>query len=246
MTSKADWPVMGSPVDHESNKPLFFEQHEWETIEAATARIIPTDHDPGAREAGVVRFIDHYLSGIDYIYAAADGSGFLMLEGKEADAWRERIAEMQENYRQGIRKLDEISREKFGAAFKDLSDDRQDEVLVALSGRPQPQPISLTTEGDHSTFLQGSFDEGMDFFSALVLHTRQGFYCDPVYGGNKDHVNWKVIGFPGPKSLADTNTCKYSVQEYYVEDYDWADLIPYLKERENSAKGEEEKQGEQQ
>lgn len=46
MTSKADWPVMGSPVDHESNKPLFFEQHEWETIEAATARIIPTDHDP--------------------------------------------------------------------------------------------------------------------------------------------------------------------------------------------------------
>ncbi|MED1438346.1 gluconate 2-dehydrogenase subunit 3 family protein [Aeribacillus composti] len=231
MTSKADWPVIGSPVDHESDKRLFFDQHEWETIEAATARIIPTDHDPGAREAGVVRFIDRYLSGIDYIYAAADGSGFLKIEGKEANAWRERIAEMQEKYREGIRKLEEISREKFGASFKDLSEAQQDEVLVAISGRPKPQPITLTTEGEQNTFLQGVFDEGLDFFSALVLHTRQGFYCDPVYGGNKDYVGWRVIGFLGPKSLADTNTCKYSVKEYYVQNYDWADLIPHLREK---------------
>ncbi|KQU25855.1 hypothetical protein ASG65_14725 [Bacillus sp. Leaf13] len=52
-----------------------------------------------------------------------------------------------------------------------------------------------------------------------------------VYGGNKDFVGWKVIGFPGPKFLTDTNTLKYSFKDYYIQDYDWADLIPYLKEK---------------
>lgn len=37
MTSKADWTVIGSPVDYETDKRLFFDQHEWETIEAASA-----------------------------------------------------------------------------------------------------------------------------------------------------------------------------------------------------------------
>jgi gluconate 2-dehydrogenase gamma chain len=231
MTSKADWPVINSPVDHESDTRLFFNQYEWETIEEATARIIPTDDDPGAREAGVVRFIDRYLSSVDYIYASADGGGFLKIEGKEVDAWRERMVEMQETYRQGIRKLDESSHEKFGSVFKDLSDEKQDEILVDLSGRPKPEHMKFDTSGEHNTFLQGTFDEGLDFFSALVLHTRQGYYSDPVYGGNKDFVGWKVIGFPGPKSLADTNTLKYSVKDYYIQDYDWADLIPYLKEK---------------
>ena len=33
------------------------------------------------------------------------------------------------------------------------------------------------------------------------MHTRQGFYADPIYGGNRDRVGWRVIGFPGPASL---------------------------------------------
>ena len=41
----------------------------------------------------------------------------------------------------------------------------------------------------------------LDFFPLLALHTRQGFYADPIYGGNKDRVGWKLIGFEGPESL---------------------------------------------
>ena len=33
---------------------LFFDEQQRETIEAAMARIIPSDHEPGAREAGAV------------------------------------------------------------------------------------------------------------------------------------------------------------------------------------------------
>ena len=66
----------------------FFDDFQRRTIEAAMARIIPTDYQPGASEAGTIDFLDRYLSGIDYVYARPDGSGFMRLEGKRAEAWQ--------------------------------------------------------------------------------------------------------------------------------------------------------------
>jgi gluconate 2-dehydrogenase gamma chain len=234
MTSMADWPVVPAPVPADSDDRLFFDDHEWDTIEAATARVIPTDHDPGAREAGVVRFIDRYLSGIGYVYAAADGSGFLQMSGKLADAWRARISDLGETYRQGVRDLDAIARERFGADFVALRESDQDAVLEQLSGAPKPAPVSLTGDDGNPTIQVYAFDDGLAFFGALVAHTRQGFYGDPVYGGNRDRVGWRVIGFPGPESLKDTIDGTYSVREYYVQDYDWHDLIPHLRQASGS------------
>ena len=82
--------------------PIFFSQEEWDTIEAATARIIPTDHHPGAREARVVRFIDRMLAGTQFVFPAADGIGWLRMEGREEKAWQERIALRQTLYSDGI------------------------------------------------------------------------------------------------------------------------------------------------
>ena len=45
---------------------------------------------------------------------------------------------------------------------------------------------------------QTSAEVDLDFVPLLALHTRQGFYADPIYGGNRDRVGWQVIGFPGP------------------------------------------------
>jgi gluconate 2-dehydrogenase gamma chain len=231
MTLKADWEIVGAPIDPDSTDRLFFTEHEWNTVEAAAARIIPTDHQPGAREARVVVFIDRYLSGIDYIYAAADGSGFLKLTGKFADAWRGRIADMQRTYRDGLVRLDAVSQATFGKNFVDLSEEEQDRTLEQLSGQPKPTRLTLESTESVSTFLQGVFDEGMEFFAALCLHVRQGFYADPVYGGNKNGVGWEVIGFPGPKSLKDTMDGTYDTLPYFVQSYDWSELVPYLREQ---------------
>jgi hypothetical protein len=62
-------------------RAAFFDAHQRQTVEAAMARIIPTDDQPGAREAGTVEFLDRYLSGLGYVYAQPDGSGFEKLEG---------------------------------------------------------------------------------------------------------------------------------------------------------------------
>ena len=88
------------------NDKTFFDPHQRLTIEAAMARIIPSDDLPGAREAGAVDFVDRYLSGIGYIYARPDGSGFETLAGRQAQAWRARIQILRKRYIEGVAALD--------------------------------------------------------------------------------------------------------------------------------------------
>jgi gluconate 2-dehydrogenase gamma chain len=209
---------------------LFFDEHQWQTIEDATARIIPTDHQPGAREAAVVRYIDRYLSGIEYIYAAADGSGFLELDGHPAQSWTRRVEALRCAYSEGVRDLDRLSSEIFGSPFTELDEAKQDAVLVTLSGAPKPEPLGPGRAESIGTILQSVSDHRLTFFNLLTLHTRQGFYCDPFYGGNRDRIGWDVIGFPGPTSLKDTNDCSFSLESTYVTGKAWEDLIPHLRE----------------
>lgn len=229
MTSKRDW--RSAPDSAGAEERLFFDEAEWALLDAVTARIIPTDRDPGAREARVVRFIDRYLSGIGYIYASPDGSGFLQVEGKEADAWRQRVQACQQRYREGLRTLDALSRERFGRPFTDLGAEQQDDTLAALSGWPKPSGVDIRPMVEGTKAVPGSGgappsnqpipDDELDFFPMLVLHTRQGFYSDPVYGGNHDHIGWQVVGFPGPESLALTQAGQYSTVGYMLPDAVW-------------------------
>ena len=229
MTSKRDWDIV--PDEAGPDDRLFFDVAEWELLDAVTARIIPTDHDPGAREARVVRFIDHYLSGTGYIYAAADGSGFLRLAGKEAEAWQRRISASQQRYREGLRTVETISRDRFGRRFVELGPEEQDQVLETLSGfgKPTVADIRPMVEGRREVPGSGGAppsnqpipDDQLDFFPMLVLHARQGFYSDPVYGGNAGHLGWQVVGYPGPASLKLTQTGEFSTLDHMLPDAVW-------------------------
>lgn len=33
----------------------------------------------------------------------------------------------------------------------------------------------------------------------LIQNVREGFFADPLYGGNKDMAGWKMLGFPGAR-----------------------------------------------
>lgn len=230
MVCRAHWRVVQPRVAVDAPERLFFDEHQWRTIEAATARIIPTDHQPGAREALVVRYIDRYLSGIEYIYAAADGSGFLELDGHPAQSWTKRVEALRRAYASGVEELDRLSDEGFGARFAELEEAQQDSVLVTLSGAPKPEPLARGRAESMGTILQSVSDHRLPFFDLLTLHTRQGFYGDPFYGGNHDRIGWEVIGFPGPASLKDTNDCTFSLEHTYVTGPQWEDLIPHLRE----------------
>jgi len=89
-----------------SSEPLVLSAEEWATVEAISARLIPTDLEPGAREAGCVNFIDKALAHED--------------------------AALRPLYRTGLRGTDAVARAMAGAPFRALPPERQDAVLCAL------------------------------------------------------------------------------------------------------------------
>jgi gluconate 2-dehydrogenase gamma chain len=195
----------------------FFNPHQRATIEAAMARIIPTDDLPGAREAGAVDFVDRYLSGIALIYAKPDGGGFETLVGRRADAWRRRVVILREPYTAGIETLDALACRFFGKNFIALSEGRQDDVLTALE-RGGAQSASAGAAPGEGPALQQTFTETeLEFFPLLVMHTRQGYYADPIYGGNRDRAGWRAIGFPGPTSLDEVHKGRFSTIEWFAD-----------------------------
>lgn len=91
----------------------FFFLDEADTVDALTARIIPGDaDDPGAREAGVLTYIDRALAGP--------------------------YARWQLAYREGLRALNTYTERQYGKRFVDLSDQDQDTVIAALERNEVP------------------------------------------------------------------------------------------------------------
>ena len=202
----------------------FFNAHQRATIEAAMARIIPTDDTPGAREAGCIDFLERYLSGLSYIFAKPDGSGFEALEGRSAESWMQRIEIMRARYVEGIQNLDARAQAHFSADFVALKPEQQDVVLRAVEASGVGQPTTLTPSdalagpvSPAPALQQTSTEVELDFLPLLITHTRQGFYADPIYGGNRQQMGWKVIGFPGPASMKDVHTGRYTTLQYFVE-----------------------------
>ena len=152
--------------------------------------------------------MERYLSGIDYILAKPDGSGFETLTGASADAWRQRIETMRSRYLEGTA----ISMRGPGTSSRPISralrEAQQDAILheVEQAGRPLPMTLAVSDQlagpvSGEPALQQTLTEVDLDFLPLLVTHTRQGFYADPIYGGNRDRVGWTVIGFPGPTSL---------------------------------------------
>ncbi len=61
------------------------------------------------------------------------------------------------------------------------------------------------------------------FFGLLLRNTMEGFFADPIYGGNRDKVGWKLLGFPGvPASnyndLIDEHNVPYRVEPVSILD----------------------------
>jgi gluconate 2-dehydrogenase gamma chain len=89
-----------------STRRAVLSEAEWKTVEAITGRIIPTDHEPGAIEAGCVNFIDKALAHEDAALAPV--------------------------YRAGLAGVDAVSIRRFAKPFTELAAEQQDEVLAAL------------------------------------------------------------------------------------------------------------------
>lgn len=161
---------------------LFFTASEAAFIEAAVSRLIPKDElGSGALESGVAVFIDRQLAG-----PYGQGDHFYLKgpfpDGAPSQGWQ--MPKPADVYRTAISEIDHYAADAHGAGFAKLTPGKQDEILKALeSGKAKPR---------------GSI-EPKAFFALLLQNTMEGFFADPLYGGNRDMAGWKLIGFPGAR-----------------------------------------------
>jgi gluconate 2-dehydrogenase gamma chain len=170
---------------------------------AIAETIIPTDSNgPGAKEAGVVYFIDRQLgsdygsSGVMYM------EGPFVLSGQQSPVTVDGITyphgtpvqsvtsgthyqyamDLRFFWKWGLDALQTYSNTAYGGNFEDLSAADQTNVLADIwAGKP--------------TSFNGI--QPSDFAWELFFMTWAGFLTDPLYGGNRNMVGWALLGFNG-------------------------------------------------
>ena len=173
---------------------MFLQQPEVAFVEAAVARLIPADElGPGAKEAGVAYFIDRQLFGAWGTMAKMYRQG-PWPEGTPQQGYQSPLTP-QQVYRIGIGEVNAHCAKQYGSSFSALTPAQQDEVLRGLDGG------KIELEGVRSQF----------FFNMLLANTLEGFFADPIYGGNRDKVGWKLVGFPGVAAVYTAHVDQHGV-----------------------------------
>ena len=170
----AHWPAIAAAAEHAHKAALFPENQKWEFFTPAEAReveaiascIIPSDGTPGAREAGVVYFIDRAL----VTFAVDD----------------------QKTYRQGLPELQKRVSELFPgvATFSAATPEQQEAVLASLD---EPG-AKIVPRRPRANFRPNPTAQPL--FEVLRVHTIAGFLIDSETDrkGNRGGVGWAVIG----------------------------------------------------
>jgi gluconate 2-dehydrogenase gamma chain len=185
VTGGLPWePNAGSPPTVAQPGPWqFFTAEEAVAVEAIVDRLIPPDAEvPGGKDAGCAVFIDRQLAG-PYGSARALYMRPPFVDGTPQQGQQSPLTPAA-RYRQGLAALDRYCRQAYaGKPFAALPDEQKDKVLAAMEKGP------IVFEGASATAL----------FEQVLNNTREGFLADPVYGGNRNMVGWKMIGFPGAR-----------------------------------------------
>jgi gluconate 2-dehydrogenase gamma chain len=161
----------------------FFTSEEATAIEAIADRIIPPDPEvPGGKDAGCAVFVDRQLAGPygrqEGLYTAGPHQMGTKQQGPQSEAGPA------EQYRRGLAALARYCRKRHGGkSFHELAAADQDATLSGL----EKGEVAL---------------DGVDskaFFALMVKDIQQGFFADPIYGGNRDMAGWRMIGYPGAR-----------------------------------------------
>ncbi len=170
------------PTDSVQAGTSFLTAAELAFVSAAADRLIPPDPTgPGASEAGVPTFIDRQLAGPwgrgDHLYLGGPWPS-----GTPSQGYQSRLAPS-EYYRAAIAGTEAHVKGKHGKGFTTLTAQQQDAVLSELEAG--------------KVNLNGV--DAREFFTMLLQNVKEGYFADPIYGGNRDMGGWKMIGFPGAR-----------------------------------------------
>jgi gluconate 2-dehydrogenase gamma chain len=201
-------PQPASPADEPVPVYVFFNGDEAAFVEAVVDTFIPVDEiGPGALELGVATFIDRQLN-------SGYGRGDRMylqgpfIEGTPEQGYQLRMTPS-ELIRSGILDVNAHLRAKYKRTFDGLAEADRIAVLTQL----EMQEIELPT-----------VPAGI-FFRLLYDLTVQGYFADPLHGGNKGKASWKMIGFPGIGAMYADKIEAYRNKKYMTDPMSIQDLL---------------------
>lgn len=170
-----------SPVDLKGW--LVFTPKEAAIVEAIVERLIPADESgPSGKDAGCAVFIDRQLAGS---YGGSETMYMRppFMKGVPGQGTQTQFTPRQQ-YRLGLAALDDHCSKNFGGrGFAALPAEDRDKVLSDM------EKGAIAFEGIPAA----------EFFALVLANTQEGFFADPIYGGNRDMAGWKAIGFPGAR-----------------------------------------------
>jgi len=186
--------ALAAPLGSEPEAYTYFTAPEALFVEAAVDRLIPTDElGPGAKPAGVAFFIDQQLEA-QFGFAAK-----MYRQGPWAPALPTQGYQLplnpREVYRLGIAATNAHCASTYGKTFDKLDGAHQDQVLSAL----EKGSLAFTDV------------PAATFFGMLYDNTVEGFFADPLYGGNRDKAGWNLVGFPGVAAAYNAYIEKHNV-----------------------------------
>jgi gluconate 2-dehydrogenase gamma chain len=166
-------------------------------VSAMADTIVPADElSPSGTDCGVVTYIDRQLAG-------AYGAGSKMyrsgpfVRGKPEQGYQLALTP-REYFVAGIAAANAWSRKTYGKEFDRLSPaDRATALKAMEDGKAELEHFSAKA-----------------FFERVLAMVMEGFFADPMYGGNRNMAGWRVLGFPGLPA-----TYKDVVDEYNNKRY---------------------------
>ena len=142
--------------------------------------IIPADNlSPCGTDCGCVIYIDRQLAG-------AWGNGAKLyrngpfLPAKPEHGYQLPLSP-REYFAAGIKAANAWSVKTYGKTFDRIS--------------PADRAAALTAMETGQAQFEGL--EAKPFFEALLQSAMEGFFADPMYGGNRGKVSWRMLGYPG-------------------------------------------------
>jgi gluconate 2-dehydrogenase gamma chain len=167
-----------------SYAPTFFTSVEWAFVNAAVGRLIPSEGaGPGGIEAGVPEFIDRQME-LPYGHGAYFYLVGPFLSGTPPQLGYQLRHTPREIYKLGVADANAAAQKQQGKVFAELAVADQDHFLGMMEKGElnfSPVPASVV-------------------FAQLLGNTKEGYFADPLYGGNRGMAAWKWIGFPGARA----------------------------------------------
>jgi gluconate 2-dehydrogenase gamma chain len=207
--SEAQIPPAG-PAAAPANEPVTYltlSAVEAAFLSAVADTMIPADElSPSGTDCGVVVFIDRQLAGSFGGGAKLYRSGPFR-KGKPEHGYQLPLTP-REFVGVGITATNDWVRKVHGKDFHRLAPKEREDALKALEA---------------GKAALGTFD-GREFFDALLTLVMEGFLADPIHGGNRNKVAWKMIGYPGLPALYANSIDEYRHKRYLVDPQSIADF----------------------